>query len=74
MKTLVVKGDEKFVLVTKIITDEILTEKVWGLEFSSYEIVLRNRVTQNSVTLWVTSWKIFTEILLSSYELDFIKY
>ena len=38
-----------------------------GSEFSSYEIELRNRVTQNDVTLRVANSKIFIEILLSSY-------
>ena len=38
-----------------------------GSEFSSYEIELRNRVTQNDVTLQVTNSKIFIEILPSSY-------
>ena len=37
-----------------------------GLDFSDYKIELRNRVTQNAVTLWVTNSKIFMEILLSS--------
>ena len=36
-------------------------------EFSSYEIELRNRVTQNDVTLRVTNSKIFIETFLSSY-------
>ena len=35
-------------------------------EFSSYKIELRNRVTQNDVTLRVTNSKTFIEILLSS--------
>ena len=35
-------------------------------EFSSYTIDLRNRFTQNDVTLRVTNLKIFIEILLSS--------
>ena len=39
----------------------------WVSEFSSYEIELQNRVTQNKVTLRVTNSKIFIEILLSSY-------
>ena len=30
-----------------------------GSEFSSYEIVLRNRVTQIDFTLWVINWKFF---------------
>ena len=30
---------------------------MWGSEFSSYEIKLRNRVTQNDVTLRVTNSK-----------------
>ena len=38
-----------------------------GSEFSSYEIELRNRVTQNDVTLRVTNSELFLEILLSSY-------
>ena len=38
-----------------------------GSEFSSYEIELRNQVTQNDVTLRVTNSKIFIEILLFSY-------
>ena len=45
-----------------------------GSEFSSYKIELRNRVTQNDVTLPVTNSKIFTEILPSSYLLDFVKH
>ena len=39
----------------------------WGSEFSSYQIELRNRVTQNDVTLPVTNSKMFIEILFSSY-------
>ena len=39
----------------------------WGSKFSSYGIKLRNRVTQNDVTLQVTCSKFFIEILLSSY-------
>ena len=38
-----------------------------GSEFSSYEIELQNRVTQNDVTLRVTNSEIFVEIILSSY-------
>ena len=38
-----------------------------GSELLSYELVLRNRVTQNDVTLRATNSKIFLEILLSSY-------
>ena len=45
-----------------------------GSEFWTYQIELPNRVTQNDVTLRVTISKIFTEIFLSSYLLDFIKY
>ena len=45
-----------------------------GSEFWSYEVDLRNPVMQNDVTLRVTNSKIFIEILLSSYLLDFIKY
>ena len=39
----------------------------WESEFFSYKIELRNRVTQNHVTPWVTNWKICTKVLLSSY-------
>ena len=45
-----------------------------GLEFSSHDIELRNRVKQNDVTLRVTNSEIFIVILLSSYQLDFVKY
>ena len=38
-----------------------------GSEFSSYQIELRNQITQNNVTLQVTNSNIFIEILLSSY-------
>ena len=38
-----------------------------GSEFLSYKIELRNRVTQNDVTLQVTNSKDFIEIPLSSY-------
>ena len=38
-----------------------------GSEFSSYEIGLQNRDTQNDVTLRVTNSKIFIEIFISSY-------
>ena len=38
-----------------------------GSEFSSYEIELRNRVTQNDVTLGATNSKIFIGILILSY-------
>ena len=44
---------------------ELLTTA--GLEFSGYEIELRNRVTQNDATFRVTNSNIFIEILLSSY-------
>ena len=33
------------------------------LEFSSHEIELRNRVTQNDVTLPITNSKLFIEII-----------
>ena len=46
----------------------------WGSEFSSYKIKLWNRVTQNDVAIRVTNSKIFVEILLSSYQFDFVKY
>ena len=36
-------------------------------EFFSHKIELRNRVTQNHVTPWVTNGKMCTEVLLSSY-------
>ena len=38
----------------------------WGSEFSSYEIELENRVTQDDVTLRLINSKSFIEILLSS--------
>ena len=38
-----------------------------GSELASYEIELRNQVTQNDTTLPVTNLKIFIEIILSSY-------
>ena len=56
----------------KLITKGCLSP--WGLEFSSYEIELQNPVTQNDVPLQVTNSKVFIEILLSSYLLDFVKY
>ena len=43
------------------------TKKDRALEFSSLEIDLRNRVTQNDVTLRVTNSETFIEILLLSY-------
>ena len=62
----------------KILPDGVTLLKLYKLErsskFSSYKIELRNRVTQNDVTLLVTNSKIFIEILLSSYELDCKKY
>ena len=39
-------------------------------EFCSYEIKLRNRVTQNYVMLQVTNSKFFLETLLLSYYLE----
>ena len=45
-----------------------------GSKFSSHEIALRNRVTQNDVALRVTKSKTSSEILLLSYKLDVIKY
>ena len=39
----------------------------WALEFSSYEIELRNRVTLNDVTFQVIELKIFIDIFLLSY-------
>ena len=44
-----------------------LKEKIRGSEFWSYEIELRERVTQNDVTVRVTNSKMFREILLSGY-------
>ena len=44
-----------------------ITEKARGSEFSSYRIELRNRVTQNNVTLRVTNSNIFLEILSLSH-------
>ena len=52
----------------------VLFKKKRGSEFSSYKIELRNRVTQNDVILRVTNSKMFIEILLSSYQLDFVKH
>ena len=43
------------------------SEIIRGSEFSSYEIELRNLVTQNNVTLRVTNSKMFIEILHLSY-------
>ena len=45
-----------------------------GSEFSSYEIELRNRNTQNDITLRVANSNIFMEILLSSNSINVIKY
>ena len=45
----------------------LLIDKRWGSEFSSYEIELRNQVTQNDVILRVTNSRFFIEFLLSSY-------
>ena len=42
-----------------------LISKFRGSEFSSYEMELRNGVTQNDITLRPTNSKIFIEILLS---------
>ena len=44
-----------------------LKEKIRDSEFWSYEIELRERVTQNDFTVRVTNSKMFREILLSSY-------
>ena len=38
------------------------------------QIELRNRATQNDVTLRVTDSQVSTEIFLSSYLLDFVKH
>ena len=46
---------------------EVPVIKLRGSESSSYEIKLRNRVTQNDVTLRVTNSEIFIEIVHSSY-------
>ena len=46
---------------------DLYFQKWRGLEFLSYEIELRNRVTQIDVTLQITNSKILMEILLSSY-------
>ena len=46
---------------------------VKGSEFSSYEIELRNRVTQNDVIFSVTDSKYFIEDFLSSYQLDLLE-
>ena len=47
--------------------DTFLNNIEGGSEFSCYEIELRNRTTQNDVTLRVTDSKIFKDSLLSSY-------
>ena len=54
--------------VVNFINEQVLLQN-WNLgsEFSSYEIQLRNRVTQNGTTLRVTNPEIFLEIPLSSY-------
>ena len=59
-------------LLGRIISDEAMSDE--GLEFSSYEMELRNQLTQSDVTLRVNNSKIFIEFLLSSYYLDFVKY
>ena len=63
------KGAERLVELSKMfLLKQMITHhiEVW-MEFSSYEIELRNRVMQNDITLRVTNSKIFIEILLSSY-------
>ena len=57
----------------KIVLKQNLINK-WGSEFSSYKIDLRNRVTQNDITLPVVHSKIFIEIIFWSHWLDFVKY
>ena len=47
-------------------TESFLWEN-WGSKFSSYEVELRNWVTQNDATLLVANLKIFVEIF--SFEL-----
>ena len=59
-------------LLGRIISDEVMSDE--GLEFSSYEMELRNQLTQSDVTLRVNNSKIVIEFLLSSYYLDFVKY
>ena len=59
-------------LLGRIISDEAMSDE--GLEFSSYEMELRNQLTQSDVILRVNNSKIFIEFLLSSYYLDFVKY
>ena len=51
-----------------------MTETDWGSEFLTYKIELQNRAMQNDITLWVINSKMFIEILLSSYQFDFVKY
>ena len=45
----------------------VIRRVLWDSQFSSYEMELRNPVTQNDVTVSVTNLEVFIEILLSSY-------
>ena len=54
-------------LLNNFYQEMFLRHKKTDIEFSSYQIELGNRVTQNDVTLRVTITKMFIEILLSSY-------
>ena len=58
--------DALFVILQIKIRDKIMQSFARGSQMSSYEIELRNRVTQNNVTLRVTNSKFFIEILLAS--------
>ena len=69
-------GFTHYHLVTKTPYSQTSTsaQRRQGSELSSYELELRNQITQNDVTLRVTNSKIFVEIHVSSYQLEFIKY
>ena len=62
---------EKFVkswfIILVFLVLYVLKIELWGSEFSSFEIELQSRVTQNDVTLLVTNSKCFKKILFSSY-------
>ena len=47
------KGLIFLVLTPKTLCKNYMNNNYRGSEFSSYEIDLQNRVTQNDVTLWV---------------------
>ena len=51
----------------QILSRAFCYRNIGGSKFSSSEIELRNRVTQNNVTLRASNWKFFIEKLLSNY-------